>query len=127
MKNDLKFKILLILISVFSFSSSVYAATCGAGSDANVSELAGYTQIYQLDLPSNANYDTNTPAYGIDNSATTIDNGISRIGYYLELQKDGSCETEWVWVSMDAFTQNLGEIGVPVSSTGVTWQQLLII
>ncbi|WP_426370132.1 DUF6701 domain-containing protein [Pseudocolwellia sp. HL-MZ7] len=123
MKNDLKFKILLILISVFSFSPSVYAATCGAGSDANVSELQGYTQIYQLDILSNANYATNTPAYGIDNSATTIDNGITRIGYYLELQKDGSCETEWVWVSMDAFTQNLGEIGVPVSSAGVTWQQ----
>ncbi|MDO7085795.1 DUF6701 domain-containing protein [Pseudocolwellia sp. AS88] len=123
MKNDLKFKIFLILISVFSFSPSVYAATCGAGSDANVSELQGYTQIYQLDIPSNANYGTNTPVYGIDNSATTIDNGIARIGYYLELQKDGSCETEWVWVSMNAFTQNLGEIGVPVSSTGVTWQQ----
>lgn len=123
MINDLKFKIFLILISVFSFFPSVYAATCGAGSDANVSELEGYTQIYQLDIPSNANYGANTPAYGIDNSTTTIDNGIVRIGYYLELQKDGICETEWVWVSMDAFTQNLGEIGVPVSNTGAIWQQ----
>lgn len=107
------------------FSTKISAKNiCGAGSDDNVSELAGYTQVYQLDIPDNANYDGNMPAYSIDNSAIPID-GIDRIGYYMELEKNNSCVTEWVWVSMDAFTQDLGKTGVPVSSTGAVWQQFV--
>ncbi len=95
------------------------------GSGTNVSDIASYTQIYQLDIPDNADYDSNTPVYGVDNSATSMPDGIDRIGYYMELQENDSCDTKWVWVSIDAFTQDLSQIGVPVSSTGAIWQQLV--
>ncbi len=88
----------------------------------DVAEIAGYQQIYLLNLPSNANYEGATPAYGVNNAATPIAGGINRIGYYMELQKAGG-NRQWIWVSMDAFTQNLSQIGVPVGST--VWQQNL--
>jgi sialate O-acetylesterase len=87
----------------------------------DVSEIGGYSQIYQLDIPELANYDGTTPSYNVDNSGAAIAGGINRIAYYLELESNGN--TQWLWTSMDAFTQNLGQIGVPVSSTGAFWQQ----
>eukprot|EP00957_Ditylum_brightwellii_P053945 4086373-Ditylum_brightwellii.AAC.1 len=30
---------------------------------------------------------------------------------------------QWVWVSMDVFTQNAMNLGVPTMKTGVTYQQ----
>ncbi len=90
----------------------------------DVSEIGTYSQIYQLDIPNSANYDGSTPAYNVDNSATTIAGGIDRIAYYMELQQAGG-DRQWLWASMDAFTQNLGQTGVPVISTGAVWQQLV--
>ncbi|MDP6816273.1 MAG: PEP-CTERM sorting domain-containing protein, partial [Alphaproteobacteria bacterium] len=68
--------------------------------------------------------DGGSPAYGVDNSGTPIAGGINRIAYYLELQQ-GAGARQWVWASMDAFTQNLGQIGVPVIGTGAVWQQIV--
>lgn len=88
----------------------------------DVAEIGAYSQIYQLNIPNSADYNGGAPAYGVNNSGSPIAGGISRIGYYLELQKTGG-PRQWVWASMDAFTQNLGQIGVPVASTGAVWQQ----
>jgi sialate O-acetylesterase len=90
----------------------------------DVSEIGSYSQIYQLDIANNSNYDNSSPAYGVDNSGSVFGGGIDRIGYYLELQAAGGAR-QWVWSSMDAFTQNLSQIGVPVISTGANWQQLV--
>jgi hypothetical protein len=102
---------------------SVYGGGAHAGVVSNVaaSELAGYSQIYQLNIPVNADYNGQTPAYTVNNSAGLIAGGISRIAYYMELSTGTS--TQWVWVSMNAFTQDLTKIGVPVGST--QWQQTL--
>lgn len=82
---------------------------------------ASYSLIYSLGIPNGADYNGATPAYSVNNSATAIPGGISRIAYYMELQKPAG-SLQWVWVSMDAYTQNLGQIGVPVNSF---WQQTL--
>ena len=89
----------------------------------DVSEISGYTQIYQLDIPDNANFGTDAVSYGVDNSGTPIPGGITRIGYYLEL--DNGTTRQWLWASMDAFTQDLTEIGVPTIASGAVWQMIV--
>jgi hypothetical protein len=90
----------------------------------NVSEIGDYTQIYQLDIPNDAAFGaTGNPAYSVNNSAIVFPGGIDRIGYYLEL--DTGSGSQWVWVSMDAFTQDLTKIGVPTRTSGAFWQQIV--
>jgi len=90
-----------------------------AGPIGNVSEVGSYSQIYQLNLLNDANYGSSDPAYSVDNSSTVIPGGIARVAYYLEL------DTSWIWVSMDAFEQDLSRIGVPTANSGAVFQQIL--
>jgi hypothetical protein len=90
----------------------------------NVSEIGDYTQIYQLNIPNDAAFGaTGTPAYSVNNSATVFPGGINRLGYYLEL--DNGSGSQWVWVSMNAFTQDLTKIGVPTRASEAFWQQIV--
>jgi len=82
---------------------------------ANVAEASQYRLVYELAIPANADYESNVPPYMIDNTASV--QSFNRIGYCLELNSN------WVWVSMDAFTTVPSRIGVPVSSTGATFQR----
>lgn len=120
MKNRAYPANLMIPLLGLSLLASVQPAQATAILD--VAEIAGYQQIYLLNLPDNANYEGATPAYSVNNAAASIAGGINRIGYYMELQKAGGSR-QWVWVSVNAFTQNLNQIGVPVG--GITWQQNL--
>jgi PEP-CTERM motif len=99
------------------------ASQAHADAVSDVSEVGGYDQIYQLDVPVNGEFEgTNTPAYGVDNSGAAY-SSISRVAYYLEL--DDGTNREWVWVSMDALTQDLSQVGVPTQTSGAVWQQTL--
>jgi len=117
MKNKMISNLVALTLGVFFTVPSSQA-----GVIIDVSEFNSFSQIYQLDLPVNANYNGVTPGYNIDNSGNTIIGGIDRIAYYMELQQSGG-ERQWLWVSMDAFTQDLMKIGVPVGST--IWDQTL--
>ena len=81
----------------------------------NVPEAASATLVYSLPIPASANYNNGSPPYSVDN--TTIIGSFDRVAYCLELDND------WVWVSMDAFTSDPVQLGVPVISTGATFQQ----
>ena len=107
----------LILITAVTFTVTG-AAQASATTD--VMEIAGYQQIYQLNIPNNAAFDTNSVPYSVDNSGIPITAGINRIGYYLEL--DDGTGRQWVWASMEAFTQDLTKIGVPTLASGAVWQ-----
>ena len=78
----------------------------------NVSEAISYTMVYAVDIPTNADYDSGSPTYFIDNSASigTFD----RIAYYMVLSDS------WVYASMPAYTSTVAHIGVPVQSLGIT-------
>jgi len=89
----------------------------------NVPEANNFSIVYALDIPNSAItrfHETGVP-YTIDNSLSLAGRRFNRIAYYLELRKPGE-ETEWVYVSMDAFTNDLAKIGVPIHETGVRWQ-----
>ncbi len=83
----------------------------------NVPEAKAYQVVYDLDL-------TKLGAaikYDVDNHAN-IHQPFDRIAYFVELQ-DANMNTQDVFVSMDAFTDDLGKIGVPVFGSGADFQQ----
>ncbi len=77
----------------------------------NVPEAADYQLIYQLDIPVTGGFRNATPVpYTIasSNGLPTFD----RVAYYLELVT-ASGITNWVYASMDAFTTNASQLGLP--------------
>ncbi len=88
---------------------------CDPGCEPSVSESSSYTLVYTLPIPLNADYNNGLPPYSADNTASI--GSFDRIAYCLQL------DTDWVWVSMDAFTAIPAQVGVPVISTGATFQQ----
>lgn len=82
-----------------------------------VPEAKQYQLVYDLDLAKLGRDIT----YEVDNHAK-LDKPFDRIAYFLELQaKDGN--THYLYVSMEAFTQDLAKIGVPTLRCGSRFQQ----
>jgi sialate O-acetylesterase len=53
---------------------------------------------------------------------TEVTKGFDRIAYLLELQK-GTGPGQFVFVSMDAFTDDINKVGIPDASNGARFQQ----
>jgi sialate O-acetylesterase len=82
-----------------------------------VPEAKNYQLVYDLDL---ARLGPKL-GYKVDNSAS-IKNGFDRIAYCLELQgSDG--QSQFAYVSMDAFTDSASKIAVPTAQCGARFQQ----
>jgi hypothetical protein len=86
----------------------------------NVSESTDYTLVYSLDLPSTSDYRNNVVPYSVDNSGVV--GNFTRVAYYLELQKTGE-DLQYVWASMDAFTNRADKLGLPTLLSGVVLQR----
>jgi sialate O-acetylesterase len=87
------------LLLLFSFCQTTLAG---------IFQESGYTQVFNLAIQDGSpGYNVNAIPYSLDISNTIADGSFSRIAYYMEL--DGA----YVWVSMDAFTADASEIGVP--------------
>jgi sialate O-acetylesterase len=82
-----------------------------------VPEAKGYQLLYDLDL-SKLGHDIK---YDVDNRAK-ITQPISRIAYFLELG-DRAGNVQYVYVSMDAFTQAPDKMGIPTAASGAHFQQ----
>jgi len=90
---------------------------------AKVGALAdGYDTVYYSPISTTAAAAYNGTAYAIDNSAATAP--FDRVAYYLEIRKTGESESQWVWVSFNAHTQDRTKLGYP-NRNGATfmWQQ----
>lgn len=86
-----------------------------------VPEAAGYRVVYQLDVPTVANYAKGLPKYSIDNSAKDIA-PFSKVAYFLELEKkDGT--KQYAFAAMDRFAEDLKKVGVPANATGGRFMQ----
>jgi sialate O-acetylesterase len=82
-----------------------------------VPEAKDYQLVYDLDLAKLGP----TITYDVDNHGK-IQQPFDRIAYFLELQEaDGN--TQYLYVSMDAFTDALDKIGVPTVASGAHFQQ----
>jgi len=82
-----------------------------------VPEAKEYQVIYDLDL----NTLTSPLKYQADKSSS-FKGKFDRIAYYMELAK-GNEEPQFAFVSMDAFTSELGKIGVPTAESGASFQR----
>ncbi len=83
---------------------------------AAVPEAADYQLLYELNLQNLGS----TPRYDQDRR-NQITGRIDRVAYCLELQKPGQ-ELQWVYVSMDPFTENLSMLGIPTFISGANFQ-----
>jgi sialate O-acetylesterase len=83
----------------------------------NVPEAKDYQLVYDLDLAKLGR----TIAYTEDNRKK-IGKEFDRVAYFMELQ-NASGESQFVYVSMDAFTTDLGKIGVPAVGSDARFQQ----
>jgi sialate O-acetylesterase len=82
-----------------------------------VPEAKNYQLVYDLDLAKLGS----TITYAVDNHAT-IHQPFDRIAYFLELQ-GADKHTQYLYVSMDAFTNALDKIGVPTAKSGAFFQR----
>ena len=85
----------------------------------------GYMLAYEVNLEQGGdrntiNYEDNGNVYSVDihNEIPHYlpDTGFERIAYYMELDS-WLHGPQWIWISMDAFTDDLDKIGVPTHDT----------
>uniref|UniRef100_A0A7S4RFU7 Uncharacterized protein n=2 Tax=Ditylum brightwellii TaxID=49249 RepID=A0A7S4RFU7_9STRA len=78
-------------------------------------DTEGYKLVYDLPVATQAAYGTSLVPYHVDyhKSVGTFE----RIAYYIEL------DDNWLWVSMNAFTDDASKIGVPTFASGAIFQQ----
>ena len=107
-------------------SAASFTAVANLPVFARVPEASNYALVQGLALPTTVpNYNLNGINYNLDLRAL-ITRPFNRIAYYLELATNAvSGTTNWIYVSMDAFTTNVNRIGVPVLGTGAGFQQRL--
>ncbi|MEE8390935.1 MAG: hypothetical protein V3S14_09105, partial [Anaerolineae bacterium] len=102
--------------SIYNSLSAINATATITDNDgvfSNVLESKAYRLVYALDILTNTDYNSGSPAYFIDNSATV--GTFDRVAYYMALNDD-----IWNYVSMPAFTSTVEHIGVPVQNLSVT-------
>ncbi len=88
----------------------------------NVAEATndGYELIYTLPIPDSASFSsTSVIPFLVDNSASFANTPFDRVAYYLELA--GGQGLTYAYTSMDAFSTNLSDIGLPAD--GQLFQQ----
>ena len=92
----------------------------------SVAEASSYTPILATpNLASIAAQNfTGTFKYDLD-ARKMLDDPFDRIAFAMELVTKNEGEVRWVWVSMDAFTDNPMMIGIPYSGTGIYWQRMV--
>lgn len=74
--------------------------------------------VYDLDL---ATLGGGGVSYGVDRSGALDGSDYHRVAYFLELG-NANGGVDWVWVAMDSFTDELGQIGVPTFESGAVFQ-----
>jgi sialate O-acetylesterase len=86
---------------------------------------ANYQLVYDLSIPNSANYLSSSAPYSVINTASISNGSYARVGYMLQLQTAiGSLET--VAVSMDAFTTNPSNLGVPTVLSGEVYNEVAV-
>ncbi|MBM3498690.1 MAG: sialate O-acetylesterase [Armatimonadetes bacterium] len=80
-----------------------------------VAEAKDYKLVYDLDLSKLAREIT----YDVDHSGSL--GAFDRVAYFLDLKKTGE-PARWVYVSIDAFTEDVKQIGIPTLASEARFQ-----
>jgi len=84
-----------------------------------IKEAAGYQLVYDLDLGKL----NKTIAYDKD-LRSQVPGKFDRVGYLVELQREGEAP-QFVFTSMDAFTDDIKKVGIPTAASGASFQKLV--
>jgi peptidoglycan hydrolase-like protein with peptidoglycan-binding domain len=78
---------------------------------------AGYVPLYALNVPvtKGVNWRNRVPYY-LD-ATRSLPDGAERVAYYFEQVKKDGTGTNFVWVSFDAWTDDLAKFGVPANDS----------
>ncbi|MBR1588771.1 MAG: hypothetical protein IJ658_10650, partial [Kiritimatiellae bacterium] len=109
----------------FAFSLAE-ALVPGPESHVPASELSQYRLVYDLNVPTNIAHKgwyAQAVPYAVNNAKHVAKGGFSRVAYWFETVRADNGRHDWVWVSLDAFTDDPGAIGVPTHRTGKWFQQ----
>ncbi|WP_193213775.1 GDSL-type esterase/lipase family protein [Luteolibacter marinus] len=106
--------------SIAANSTATFEPAIPRGYHNHVPEAADYTLVQSVDLPAVANFRLIGVPYQIDNRAAI--GPFDRVAYYLELQSANG-QLKYLWASMDAFTDNVNQIGVPTHASGAVFQE----
>lgn len=82
-------------------------------------ELKGFRKVYEIDLPVNGNFASAAPKYSVDASAGA--GAFTQVAYVLQLQQEES-SVRYVFASMDAFTKDAKQLGIPHANSGIRHQ-----
>ena len=104
----------------FSLDSSVTTTTPPSTSCATSSTAEGLTPVLQLDVPAFAAWQQK-PRYAYDGT-DAFQGAVDRVGYCLETVING--QTQWVWTSMESFTPDVSELGIPTQAGDVVRQRV---
>ncbi len=102
-------------------STAAFTGAIPRGYLNNIAESAAYNLVYSFDVANTVAYGANMPPYTTDNRLL-FGGTPRRIAYYVELQPTNGSLT-YLWVSMDAFTNDTALIGVPTLATGAVFQK----
>ena len=92
-----------------------------SGAENYVPEAKQYRKVYRFDIPmANFRADVEDPDYAVDEHEDV--KAFSRIAYYVEL-RDSNDALSYIWVSMDAFTDDASKIALPTAKSGAVFQQ----
>ena len=111
----------LIAVSLVVVAQLLGTTAVRADVFGDVPEAATFQLVYTLNIPNAANYSANPVPYSVDNHAS-ITGPIDRVAYYLEVMNPGG-QRQYVYASMDAFTQDLSLIGIPTAANGAYFQR----
>ena len=104
----------------------VFSNTLGPENHVPTEEFAKYRLVYDLNVPRQIDhkgwYALPVP-YKPDKSKSVAKGSFSRVAYWFETVSATNGAHEWVWVSLDAFTDDPGAIGVPTRRTGKWFQR----
>ena len=105
---------------------SVFSNTLGPENHVPTEEFAKYRLVYDLDVPRQIDHKgwCSIPVpYKTDRTKSVAKGSFSRVAYWFETVSATNGAHEWVWVSLDAFTDDPGALGVPTHRTGKAFQQ----
>jgi len=88
-------------------------------------ETSYFTLVYQKLIPVNSpGWNGMAVPYEVNNSGAISGQPFKRVAYYWELQKPTG-GADWLYVSVDAFTADVGKLGIPNTTSGAFFQQFL--
>ncbi|MDZ7615448.1 MAG: hypothetical protein U1E05_00500, partial [Patescibacteria group bacterium] len=107
------------------------AASAAPVTDVSSAELAGFTRLYQLPIPSSFNFNSVSGIagvpYSIDTTGDIVPGSFTRVAYYMELQSTAvGAPRYWVWASMDTPSTNPLMLGVPNAGTNIVYNGTIV-